>query len=211
MPTDAALRAMAILRDRSTFEWHVIPLLLLVLYVYANEIERRNWNVIFAGLALWAADWFNEIWNALLFHVTQHAPAWAATGGTAYLLLIGLNVEISLMFAIMGIVVAKTLPADPARRIVGIPNRWFVALAASTACVLIEIGLNAVGALTWDYWWWNARAPWLIFLVGYLWFFAFAFWVHDLPSVRQQMRVVSAALAIDAALLALFGGVLEWI
>lgn len=211
MPTDAARHATAILRDGSAFEWHVIPLLLLVLYVYANEIERRNWKVVFAGLALWAADWFNEIWNALLFHVTQHAPAWAAPGGTAYLLLIGLNVEISLMFAIMGIVVAKTLPADPARCIVGIPNRWFVAVAASIACVVIEIGLNAVGALTWDYSWWNARAPWLIFLVGYLWFFAFAFWVHDLSDVRRQTLVVSAALAIDVALLGLLGGVLGWI
>ena len=211
MPTDAARRATAILRDGSAFEWHVIPLLLLVLYVYANEIERRNWKVIFAGLALWAADWLNEIWNALLFHVTQHAPAWAAPGGTAYLLLIGLNVEISLMFAIMGIVVAKTLPADPTRRIFGVPNRWFVAVTASIGCVLIEIGLNAVGALTWDYGWWSARAPWLIFLVGYLWFFAFAFWVHDLPNVRRQMLVVSAALATDMALLGLFGGVLGWI
>ena len=59
------------------------------------------------------------------------------------------------MFAIMGIVVAKTLPADPARRILGLPNRWFVALAASTFCVLIELWLNAVGALTWDTWWRN--------------------------------------------------------
>jgi hypothetical protein len=211
MPTDAARRATAILRDGSGFAWHVVPILLLVLYVYANEIERRNWNVVFAGLALWAADWFNEIWNALLFHATQHAPAWAAPGGTAYLLLIGLNVEISLMFAIMGIVVAKTLPADPARRILGLPNRWFLALAASTFCVLIEVGLNAIGALTWDYWWWSARMPGLIFVVGYLWFFVFAFWVHDLPSVRRKAHVVLAAVAVDVALLGLFAGVLGWI
>jgi len=56
---------------------HVIPLLLLVLYVYANEIERRNWKVVFAGLALFGMDWFNEIWNALVFHFTQYAPSGA--------------------------------------------------------------------------------------------------------------------------------------
>ena len=66
MPTDSAQQALSILRDGSQFQWHVIPLLLLVLYVYANEIERRNWNVVFAGLALFGMDWFNEIWNALV-------------------------------------------------------------------------------------------------------------------------------------------------
>ena len=211
MPTDAARRAAALLRDGSHFQWHVIPLLLLVLYVYANEIERRNWNVVFAGLALWAADWFNEIWNALLFHVNGFAPAWSTPAGSAYVLLIGLNVEISLMFAIMGIVVAKTLPKDPATRILGLPNRWFVALAASTFCLLVEVWLNAMDALVWDNWWWNLRAPWLIFVVGYLWFFAVAFWVHDLPTVRRKAGVVVALLGLDAALLALFGGVLGWI
>jgi len=211
MPTEAARRATTLVRDGSHFEWQVIPLLLLVLYVYANEIERRSWNVVFAGLALWAADWFNEIWNALLFRATGYAPAWSAPGGSAYVLLVGLNVEISLMFAVMGIVVAKTLPADPARRILGLPNRWLIALAASTFCVLIELWLNALNVLVWDNWWWNARMPWLIFLVGYLWFFAFAFWVHDLPTVPQKVRAVLALYAVDAALLAVFAGGLGWI
>ena len=211
MPSDAARRATALLRDGTHFGWHVIPLLLLVLYVYANEIERRSWNVVFAGLALWGADWLNEIANALFFHATGYAPAWSTPSGSAYVLLVGLNIEISLMFAIMGVVVTKTLPVDPATRILGLPNRWLIALAASAFCVLVEIGLNAVDALVWDRWWWNARAPWLIFLVGYLWFFVLAFWVHDLPTVRRKAQVVLTLLALDAALLALFGGVLGWI
>lgn len=40
--TDDARAALAQLRDPSQFEWYVIPLLLLVLYVYAAEVERRN-------------------------------------------------------------------------------------------------------------------------------------------------------------------------
>jgi hypothetical protein len=39
-----------------------------VVYVYANDIERRNWNLVFAGLAFWGMDWLNEIWNGLVFH-----------------------------------------------------------------------------------------------------------------------------------------------
>ncbi|MCK6554791.1 hypothetical protein L6Q96_09460 [Candidatus Binatia bacterium] len=211
MPTESASRALQMLRDGSQFEWHVIPLLLLVLYVYANEIEHRNWNVVFAGLALWGMDWFNEIWNGLVFYFTGYAPAWGAPAGTAYLILVGLNIEISLMFAIMGVVVAKTLPKDRAVRILGVPNRWFVAVAASVFCVLIEVLLNAINALTWDYWWWNVRMPWLIFLFGYLTFFIVAFWVHDLPTIRQKALAVGAIYAFDLACLILFMGVLGWI
>jgi len=211
MPTDSARQALSILRDGSQFQWHVIPLLLLVLYVYANEIERRNWKVVFAGLALFGMDWFNEIWNALVFHFTQYAPVWGAPADSAFVLLIGLNIEISLNFAIMGIVVAKTLPADPATRILGVPNRWFVAVAASVFCVAIECLLNAVGALTWDYSWWNLRMPWLIFAVGYLPFFVVAFWVHDMPTLRQKVRAVGVIYAFDAACLLLFGAWLRWI
>ena len=211
MPTEAATRALAILRDGSRFEWHVIPLLVLVLYVYANEIERRNWNVVFAGLAFWGVDWINEIANGLVFHFTQYAPLWAAPRATAYLILIGLNVEICLMFAIAGVVVAKTLPADPGLRILGLPNRWVIALAASVFCVLVEVGLNAIGRLTWDWPWWNARAPWLIVIFGYLTFFVVAFRVHDMPSVRRKVVTVASILGFDAACLLMFAGLLRWI
>ena len=211
MPTDAARQAVSILRDAGQFQWHVIPILLLVLYVYANEIERRNWNVVFAGLALFGMDWFNEILNSLVFHFTQYAPLWSAPADTAFLILIGLNIEISFNFAIMGIVVAKTLPPDPATRILGVPNRWFLAVAASAFCVGIELFLNAAGALTWDYWWWNVRMPWLILLFGYLTFFVVAFWVHDMPTLRQKVRTVGAIFAFDAVCLLVFGAWLRWI
>ena len=209
--SDAARQALTILRDGGQFQWHVIPFLLLVLYVYANEIERKNWNVVFAGLALWGMDWFNEIWNALVFHFTQYAPVWGAPGRTAYLILIGLNVEICFMFAIMGVVVAKALPADRRTKILGVPNRWFMAVAAAILSVVVELFLNAAGQLTWDYWWWNVRMPWLIFLFGYLTFFVVAFWVHDMPTVGQKAATVAAIYAFDAACLVLFVGVLKWI
>ena len=204
VPTESAQRAFDLIRDGSRFQWHVIPVLLLVLYVYASEIERRNWNVVFAGLALWVADWFNEIINGLVFSYTNYAPMWATPQGSAYTIFIGLNLEISLMFSIMGIVVAKTLPADRGARIVGMPNRWFVALAASTFCLLIEMWLNAIGQLTWDYWWWDAERPYLIFVFGYLWFFAFAFWVHDMASVRRKATAVLTLAAIDVVLMIAF-------
>ena len=211
MPTDSAARALSLLRDPSQFQWYVITLFALVVYVYANEIERRNWDLVFAGLAFWGMDWFNEIWNGLVFHFTQYAPVWGAPGKTAYLILIGLNIEICFMFAIAGIAFAKMLPRDKKARMLGIPNRLAFAVVGSAFCVLVEVLLNAAGALTWDYPWWNARVPWLIFLIGYFTFFIVSFWVFDMDSLRKKATVVGLIGAVDVVSLVVFGTLLRWI
>jgi len=211
MPAESAQQAVSILRDSGQFVWYVIPIFLIVLYIYSVEVERRNWNVLFAGLALWGMDWFNEIWNALVFHFGNFAPVWGAPGKTAYLILVGLNIEICLMFAVMGVFAAKMLPPDRTLKILGVPNRIFFAVLDAILAVFIEILLNKMGVLTWEYPWWSVRAPWLIFLIGYLPFFAVAFWVHDMKTVRQKAVAVGALLGFDAACLIVFMGVLKWI
>jgi hypothetical protein len=209
--TESAAKALAILRDGSLFQWYVIPLLAFAFYVYNVEVEKRNWNLALAGLAFWGMDWFNEIWNALVFHFTGYAPVWAAPGKTAYLILIGLNIEIMFMFAVAGIVWGKMLLPDRKAKILGLPNRWFVAIAGSAFCVFVEYLLNGVGALTWDYPWWNRRAPWLIFLVGYLTFFIVAFWVHDMKTLKAKLVTVGTIWAVVILSLILFIPVLHWI
>ena len=82
---------------------------------------------------MWVADWFNEIVNALVLQASDRAPLWAATGPTAYQFLVGLNVEISFMFALAGIVYAKLLPPDRSTRILGMPNRLAIALGLSSS------------------------------------------------------------------------------
>ncbi len=211
MPTPAASQASRILRDGAQFQWYVIPLLAFVLYVYAVEMQRRNWSIVFAGLAFWGMDWFNEIWNGLVFHFTQYAPVWGAPAKTAYLILIGLNIEICFMFAIAGVVMSKILPGDRGVKILGLPNRWVIAIGGSIFCVIVELLLNAVDALTWDYSWWNVRTPWLIFLIGYLPFFLVAFWVHDMANPRRQASTVGVIFGFDAACLLVFGALLGWI
>jgi hypothetical protein len=211
MPTGSAAQALAILRDGAQFKWYVIPLFALIVYVYAVEIERRNWSLVFAGLAFWGMDWFNEIWNGLVFHFTNYAPVWGAPGNTAFLILIGLNIEICFMFAIAGITFSKMLPPDKKQKVLGLPNRLFFAIAGSIFCVFIEVLLNLMGALTWDYSWWSVGAPWLIFLIGYLPFFLVAFWVFDMDSVKKKMVAVGSILGFDVACLVVFGTILQWI
>jgi len=211
MPTPAAAQALSILRDPSQFQWYVIPLFALVVYVYAGEVQNRNWDLVFAGLAFWGMDWFNEIWNGLVFHFTQFAPVWGTPGKTAFLILIGLNIEICFMFAVAGIAFAKMLPRDRGTRILGVPNRLAIAVGGSAFCVFVEFLLNRANALTWDYRWWNAGAPWLIFLIGYLPFFLVSFWVHDLPKLRSKMAAVGLIGLVDILGLAVFGVILGWI
>lgn len=209
--TASAAQALALLRDASNFQWYVIPLLLIVLYLYVEQVAERRWSVVLGAAAFWLMDWINEIWNGLLFHFTQFAPAWGTPGDSAYVILIGLNIEISFMFAVMGLYAVRSLPADPKLRILGLNNRWFIAVANSVLCVLVEVWLNRIGALTWDWKYWNAGAPWLIFLLGYLPFFVVAYWVHDMSDRRRQLAVVGSLAGVVGVGLALFGGVLGWI
>ncbi len=209
--TDFTLEAQQLLRDETQFKWYVVTLLVLVLYVYAVEVERRRWDVVLAGVAFWLADWINEIVNSLILHFSDRAALWTVTGDTAYLVLIGLSIEISLMFAISGVLYAKTLPADRKARLLGMPNRLTIALGFSLFAVFVEVLLNGTGYFHWEYWWWNFPFVPLIVVFGYLWFFLIAAYVYDRPDDRARLRVVGAMAAIVAVSLLLFGVVLEWI
>lgn len=209
--TDFTVEAQRMLRDETQFKWYVVTLLALVIYVYATEVERQRWDIVLAGLAFWFADWINEIINALILHFGHRAALWTTTGSTAYLILIGLTIEISMMFAIGGIIFVKTLPADRRMRILGLPNRMAIALGFSVFSVFVEVLLNGTGYFHWDYWWWNFPFVLPIIVFGYLWFFLIAAYVYDLPDNRRRVRVVASMGAIVVASLILFGTVLGWI
>jgi hypothetical protein len=209
--TESAQQALNILRDASQFKWYVITLLAFVFYVYTVEAEKRNWSLILAGLAFWGMDWFNEIWNALFFHFNGYAPVWGAPGSTAFLILIGLNIEITFMFAVSGIIWTKMLLPEKKTKILGIPNRAFIAVAGAIFCVIVEILLNAANALTWEYSWWNASAPWLIFLFGYLTFFVMAFWVFDMKTMKSKLITVGTIWGVVILSLVVFIPILGWI
>jgi hypothetical protein len=146
--TDFTLRAMRLVRDPHMFKWYAVALLAFVIYAYANEVERARWDVVAAGIAIWLADWFNEIINALVLHATNRAALWTTTGPTAYQFLIGLNVEIMFMFALAGIVYVKLLPGDRRSTILKIPNRLAVALGLSITSVAVESSCMPPGPFT---------------------------------------------------------------
>lgn len=209
--TQATQEALSNLRNSGHFQWFLIPLLAFVIYVYFSEVERKRWNIIMAGLAFWSLEWFLEILNALFLHFNNHSAVWTTPDNSAYIILVGLTIEISMMFAVAGVAFAKILPEDKSVKILGLPNRWFFVIANSVLCVVIEIILNWWGVLVWEYWWWNWYNPILILIIGYSLYMMFSFWIHDMPSMKKKVTIVAGVYALDVICLVLFMGILKWI
>jgi len=203
---EATQQALAILRSGENFQWYVIPLLALAIYVYANEYSQKNYRGIAAGLALYATHWFFEILNALVQHFSRHA-LWTVPTGTAFLLLVGVGVELSLMFSIAGLVMSKLLPADPQMKILGLNNRLVFAVGNAAFFAIFEIFLARTPAFVWVYPWWGALP---VFVTVYIPFFLAAFWAYDWPRAKQA-RFIGGLFAADALMLAVFAGLLGWI
>jgi len=208
--TNFTLEALKQTRHAHVFQWYAIPLLAFVVYVYAVEVERERWDIVAAGLAIWFADILNEIINALVLHASHTAALWTETGRTAYQFTVGLNVESMLMFAIAGIVFAKTLPADRGMKILRLPNRFVLALGLSVVSVAVEVFLHAAGVFHWHYWWWGLDSLPIIVIFGYLWFYFYAAWAFDAKGARRWW-IVGGLGAIDAAAILVFGVILGWL
>jgi len=209
--TEAAQQALHNLRSTSHFQWYLIPLLAFVLYVYISEVEKKNWNIVMAGLAFFALEWLFEICNALWLHVTKYSAVWVTPDQSAYIILAGLTIEICMMFSVAGVAFSKLLPEDRKMKILGVPNRWFLAIVFSIFCVFIEVILNFWGALVWSYPWWNWPNVWLIIIIGYSLYMFFSFWIHDMDSMKRKVAIVSGVYVLDIVLLVVFMAILEWI
>mgnify|MGYP000496678947 CR=1 FL=1 len=207
----SASQALSILRDSSLFQWYLIPFLLVLIHILFTEIGKKNWPLICGALAFWGMEWHAEIWNAVVFRISGYAPLWGTPGDTAYQILIGLNIEISMMFFIMGFAAVRVLPEERSMKIAGLPNRPLIAAVMAALCIAVEAVLNGIGALTWEYWWWGAKFPVLLFLVAYWPLFLVAYRVYDMGTGRSRAITLAAIYGFDAVLIVIFGVLLKWI
>ena len=203
---EATQAALDILRKGGPFQWYVVTLLALVVYVYFNEISKGNWKSVAAGLSLYMVHWFVEIINALIQHFSGHA-LWTVPSGTAFLILIGVGVEISLMFSIAGLIFSKILPKDPKTKILGINNRLFLAVANAAFFSIFEIFLVKTPTFVWVYSWWGAFP---VFITVYIPFFVVSFYCYDWAPLIQKC-VIGSLFSLNALMLIVFAGVLGWI
>ena len=199
-------QALALLRSGEPFQWYVITLLAFVVYIYFNEAAKKNWKGIAAGLSLYMVHWFFEIGNALVQHFSGHA-LWTVPTGTAFLLLVGVGVELSLMFSAAGLIFSKLLPEDPAMKIFGVNNRLVIAVGNAAFFSVFEIFLAKTPAFVWVWPWWGAFP---VFVTVYIPFFVVSMYCYDWRP-KTQKTVIGSLFAINAAMLAVFGGMLGWI
>jgi hypothetical protein len=214
--TEATLQALNGLRDLSMIKWYVIPLLALVFYVYNKEIRLArntgNWNAVLAGATIFGMDFFNETWNGWVMVLSGRSAFWTTPGDTALRTMVGWNIEIMFMFAILGIVYYYALSESTTEKILGIPEKWFWAVTYSVFCVFVECLLNYGGHLVWEYPWWHRtfEGIWLIFFFGYFHFFVAALIVISLRTLKAKILTVCIIYSVPIVMNVLAFGVFGW-
>ncbi len=196
--SQAAMDLVNGIRVRSTenFNWTFIFILAVVFYVYWSEINRKNYEAVYAGLALYGVHWLYEIGNAVIAHVAGY-PLWSVSNAsTTFILLIGVCWELSMMFSLAGIISFKMLPQDRNARYFakngrkGISCRLAGALSMALLFALFESFLAGTSnhSFIWVYKWWGVLP---VFVTTYIPFFLAANYVPDMaPAKRRRFLIV---------------------
>ena len=182
-------------RSTENFNWTFIFILAVVFYVYWSEIHKKNYEAVFAGLALYGVHWLYEIVNAIIAHFSGY-PLWAVSNeSTTFILLIGVCWELSMMFSLAGIISFKMMPADRTKRYFakdgrkGISCKLMVALEMALLFALFESFLAGTSnhSFIWVYKWWGV-AP--VFITTYVPFFLASNYVPDMePQARKKFLI----------------------
>ena len=199
-------------RSTENFNWTFIFILAVVFYVYWTEIHKKNYEAVFAGLALYGVHWLYEICNAIIGHFYGY-PLWAVSNqSTTFILLIGVCWELSMMFSLAGIISFKMMPQDRTKRYFtqngrkGISCKLVVALEMALLFALFESFLAGTSnhSFIWVYKWWGVLP---VFITTYVPFFLASNYVPDLPAPTRNKVLISiwSAVAILLIILIPFG------
>ena len=198
---DGSQEAMSLvdaIRVRSTenFNWTFIFILAVVFYVYWSEINKKNYEAVCAGLALYGVHWLYEIGNAVIGHVFGY-PLWSVSNAsTTFILLVGVCWELSMMFSLAGIISFKMMPQDRSTRYFakngkkGVSCKLAVALEMALLFALFESFLAGTSnhSFIWVYRWWGVLP---VFVTTYIPFFLASNYVPDMePKKRRNFLLV---------------------
>ena len=183
-------------RSTENFNWTFIFILAVVFYVYWTEIHNKNYDMIYAGLALYGVHWLYEIGNAVIAHFAGY-PLWSVSNeSTTFILLIGVCWELSMMFSIAGMISLKMLPEDRSARYFakngkkGIDCRLAGAISMALLFALVESFLAATSnhSFIWVYKWWGVLP---VFITTYIPFFLASNYVPDMePAKRKRFLII---------------------
>ena len=193
------VKAIAV-RSTENFNWTFIFILAVVFYVYWSELHKKNYEAVFAGLALYGVHWLYEICNAIIAHIFGY-PLWAVSNeSTTFILLVGVCWELSMMFSLAGIISFKMMPQDRTKRYFakdgrkGISCKLVVALEMALLFALFESFLAGTSnhSFIWVYKWWGV-VP--VFITTYVPFFLASNYVPDMqPGARKKFLIIEWAL-----------------
>ena len=182
-------------RSTAYFNWTFIFILAVVFYVYWSELHKKNYPIVFAGLALYGVHWLYEIANAIIAKCSGY-PLWAVSNkSSTFVLLIGVSWELSMMFSLAGIISFKMLPADRNKRYFsrdgkgGIPCKLVGAISMALLFALFESFLAATTnwSFIWVYKWWGVIP---VFITTYIPFFLASNYVCDWkPKLRKWFLI----------------------
>ena len=215
--TEASLKALSTIRDLTMLKWYVIPLLVLIIYIYVKEIKEGrktgNLDAVFAGLTVFGIDFFNETWNGWVLVLTDRSAFWTAPGDTALRTMVGWNIEIMFMFLLAGIAWYHTLEEDKKKKILGLPNPLFWAIGYSAFSVFIEWFLNKGGLLIWEYPFWERSFGGiiLIFLFGYLTFYLGAWFIITRKTMKAKWITLVVIYSVPVILNIIGMGIMGWV
>jgi hypothetical protein len=120
---------------------------------------------------------------------------------------VGLSIEINMMFSIAALTFAKILPRDPKTKILGVNNRLLIGTGCAAFAAILEIFFVSTPAFAWVYSWWGSIP---VFITVYIPFFVVAFYVHDWER-RYQKILIGSLFVLNAVMMVVFAGILEWI
>ena len=181
-----------LVRDTSNFNWTFIFILAVVFFVYWSEMHKKDYKAVFAGLALYGVHWLYEIMNAIIGKASGY-PLWAVSNqSTTFILLIGVSWELSMMFAIAGIISWKMMPKEEEKRT--LKRKIITTASMSLLFALFESFLAGTsnGSFLWVYPWWGVIP---VLFTTYVPFFLACNFVPDLkPKVRNIFLIAEWGL-----------------
>lgn len=195
-----ALVDAVVVRSTENFNWTFIFILAVVFYVYWTEIQKKNWEIVFAGLSLYGVHWLYEIGNAVIGRIFRY-PLWTVSNAsTTFILLKGVCWELSMMFMLAGIISVKMLPDDKNKRYFakngkkGISCKLAGALEMALLFALFESFLAGTSnnSFIWVYKWWGVIP---VFITTYVPFFLASNYVPFMePKKRNRFLITEWVL-----------------
>lgn len=196
--SEAAKQAVdnIIVRSTANFNWTFIFILAVVFYVYWSEIHKKNYEAVFAGLALYAVHWLYEIANAIIGKVSGY-PLWAVSNASStFILLEGVSWELSMMFSLAGIISYKMMFDKDKRyftfggKYKGISTRVVTTIMMALLFSLFESFLAGTenGSFIWVYKWWGVLP---VFITTYIPFFIASNYINMCKPKLRKILLIS--------------------